>query len=404
MGCGGVRDNSQSVHSDGALDVGSTSSFGKRFFSSERLSRWFKRVTEAPLKMRRLEGVLRHIAGGEKLTDEASSNEKGWGVYRKTDDDGVCVVTVWHPPVNAMSSEVLARLLDVLKEAEEDRNVKAVVLEGAAGKFVAGADIKEMEALDRSQARLPALSSPIEHLNAVGLSSKPIVAAICSFALGGGLELAMLCAGRVTHHTARLGLPELTLGILPGWGGTQRLPRLVGVEKALSMMLTSKPVTGSEAFALGLVDAVCEQPSQVLERAKELARALAAPGAAKRVPVLFRTEKLENGEMIVEMATQMTRKQLGKADVVHPLACLECVRACVQFAKEPLKGLMVEREQSLRCVAHPAFAALRGFFLAQKKCAKEVKGTARPVQDAVIVGAGKMGAGIAAVFAHAGIR
>lgn len=324
------------------------------------------------------------------LNVASSSNEE----VRLRIEGNVAIVTVDHPPVNALSAKVLSQLLAKMQSVQEQTNVHAVVLCGHGGTFIAGADIKEMGKQGAQQEVLD--------WSALEDSAKPVVAAIDRFALGGGLELAMLCSERVTHEDAKLGLPELTLGIIPGFGGTQRLPRLVGVEKALTMMLTSEPVSGREALSLGLVDAVCKDAKDVLELAVSRARAL---GKSRRV--IDRNEKIDPSLVaVVDMAEAMTRKQLGRANVVHPYACIEAVRACVLHPLEPLLGLQAEQQQFARCVVHPAFPALRSFFLAQRACAKEVYATGskpRPIRKVVIVGAGKMGSGIAAVLARVGV-
>lgn len=195
--------------------------------------------------------------------------------------DGIATMTIENPPVNALAQSVVAELLARLQEAEADPSVAAVVVRGAGSTFVAGADITRLERIARGEA--PIAASPIlgDVLDAIEQSPKPVVAAIDGYALGGGLELAMACAARVATPSARLGLPELRLGLIPGAGGTQRLPRLVGVERALTMMLSSKELSGGSAP--GLIDEVANA-TELLQRARSLAHAIASgrtPGAAR---------------------------------------------------------------------------------------------------------------------------
>ena len=185
--------------------------------------------------------------------------------------DGVALVTVNRPEkYNALNRQVIAELEQCVAEVERDPAVRAVIVTGAGEKaFVAGADINELAALEPIVARDHAargqrLFTRIENL------SKPVIAAINGFALGGGLELAMACGLRVASENARLGQPEVKLGILPGYGGTQRLPRLVGKGAALGMLLTGEPITAQEAYRIGLVQQVTA-PGELLGAARQWA-------------------------------------------------------------------------------------------------------------------------------------
>lgn len=192
--------------------------------------------------------------------------------------DGVAQVTVNRPEkYNALNRQVIAELDECWDLIERDASVRAVVLTGAGEKaFVAGADIGELATLEpveaqRHAARGQRLFSRIESL------AKPAVAAINGFALGGGLELAMACALRVASETARMGQPEVKLGILPGYGGTQRLPRLVGKGNALGMLLTGEPISAQEAYRIGLVQQVVA-PAELLPAARLWAQKILANG------------------------------------------------------------------------------------------------------------------------------
>ena len=191
-------------------------------------------------------------------------------------DGAVAVLTVVRPAVlNALNGDTIAGLEGAVSRLAADDEVRAVVLTGAGDKaFVAGADIRELARLtpvtaEALAARGHALCHAIERMG------KPVIAAINGYALGGGCELAMACTFRVAAETARLGQPEIGLGLLPGYGGTQRLPRLVGSGRALEMMLTGSPVDAEEAWRIGLVNLVVP-PGELMPRTMELARKIAA--------------------------------------------------------------------------------------------------------------------------------
>jgi len=186
--------------------------------------------------------------------------------------DGLAIVTVNRPKVlNAFNIETVKELGQVFDEIEADETVSAVIITGAGEKsFVAGADINELVPLNTLEAkefaeRGQSVMSKIENF------PKPVIAAINGFALGGGCELALACHIRIASKNAKLGLPEVTLGIIPGYGGTQRLPKIVGKGIALELILTGKMINSDEAYRIGLVNRVVEQ-SELLEEAKKLAR------------------------------------------------------------------------------------------------------------------------------------
>ena len=200
-------------------------------------------------------------------------------------DGAVAVVTVNRPKVlNALNTQTIDELERALLELQQDDNVRAIVLTGAGEKsFVAGADINELAVLSPAQGqqharRGQAVFNTIEHLG------KPVIAAINGFALGGGCELAMACTLRIAADTARLGQPEINLGIIPGYAGSQRLPRLVGKGRALEILLTGDMVSAARAYEIGLVNAVV-RPGELMTEAKRIAGALAAkaPLAARYI-------------------------------------------------------------------------------------------------------------------------
>ena len=193
-------------------------------------------------------------------------------------EDRVAIVTIDHRPVNALNRQTLEELGRAADALAADQTVKVVVLTGAGSlAFVAGADIKEVSQLDSMEAAkaMAALGQAVFlRLQRLG---KPVIAAINGVCLGGGLELAMACHLRIAGDRVRFGQPEVNLGIIPGWGGTQRLPRLIGKAKAMEWILTGDMVTAQEALRVGLVNQVVPQ-DQVLKAAKDLGRKIASKG------------------------------------------------------------------------------------------------------------------------------
>lgn len=191
--------------------------------------------------------------------------------------DHVAVVTITNPPANALSKSVLGQLGGLLDQWEQDARIKAIVLTGEGRFFIAGADIKEFTQLQSTDAEAMAKAGQ-ELFDRLETFPKPIIAAINGACLGGGLELAMACHIRLAAQEAKLGLPELNLGLIPGYGGTQRLPRLVGRGKATQLILTSEMIGGEEAHRIGLVEAVYSA-EQLLDEAKKLAATIVQKSA-----------------------------------------------------------------------------------------------------------------------------
>ncbi|RMG44802.1 MAG: hypothetical protein D6718_09325 [Acidobacteria bacterium] len=194
----------------------------------------------------------------------------------RTDEDGVTTLTINRPDkLNALDSRVIRELVQAFRDAGEEESVRGLVVTGAGEKaFVAGADIAEMAGLSPEQAR--AFAAEGQRLGRIiDETGKPVVAAVNGYALGGGCELALACHLRVASPKARFGQPEVGLGLIPGFGGTQRLARLVGEGRALQMILTGRPIDASTAHAWGLVNEVAEDP---VARAKELVREIAGKG------------------------------------------------------------------------------------------------------------------------------
>jgi enoyl-CoA hydratase/carnithine racemase len=194
-------------------------------------------------------------------------------------EDRVAVITIDHAPVNALTSQVLDELSATLDEIAADPNVKVGIITGAGQlAFVAGADINEFTKLNGDDEARAMTQRGHTTFNKIENSPKPIIAAINGVALGGGMELAMACHMRIVGDRVRLGQPEISLGIIPGWGGTQRLTRIVGPAKATELILTGDNLTAQEAFRLNLVNKVVPA-GEVLKTAKDLARKIAGKGA-----------------------------------------------------------------------------------------------------------------------------
>lgn len=226
-------------------------------------------------------------------------------------DDGVATITVSRPEVlNALNTETLRELDALLGDLEADESVRVLILTGSGAKaFVAGADIKELSGLSPIEARRHAAMGQaiFDRLERLG---KPSIAAINGFALGGGLELAMACTLRVAADTARMGLPEITLGLIPGFAGTQRLSRLVGTGRALQMVLTGSMVKADRAEAIGLVNEVVEA-GQLMDRARELATQLRGFSAATLA--LAESTVRHGSEMAFDEAIAFEAAQFGLA-------------------------------------------------------------------------------------------
>ncbi|HEY8612927.1 MAG TPA: 3-hydroxyacyl-CoA dehydrogenase NAD-binding domain-containing protein [Roseomonas sp.] len=306
-----------------------------------------------------------------------------------TNEDGVLVIRVVNPPVNALSAAVRGGLSRAAGMAGSDPAIRAVVVTAEGRTFIAGADISEFG----KPPVPPSLPEVVASLEAL---SKPVVAAINGAALGGGLEVALGCHARVAAPSARLGLPEVKLGLLPGAGGTQRLPRLIGAVPALRIMTSGNPVPASEAQALGLVEEVAED---VLAAAKALALRLA--DAALPIPARDRTD-LGPREAFEAEAAALLRKNADNPSIA---ACVDAVRTT--FEKPFDEGMAVERAHFLRLRDDPRSKALRHVFFAERAASRIPglpKGTQpRPVARAAVIGAGTMGGGIAMSFANAGI-
>ena len=300
---------------------------------------------------------------------------------------GVAVIGMDSPPVNALGFVLRDGIVQALASVGD---AVAVVLHGTARAFSGGADITEFG----QAARGPSLREVIAAIEAMPV---PVVAAIQGVTLGGGLELALGCHGRVAWAGARLGLPEVKLGLLPGAGGTQRLPRAVGLEKALAMIVTGTPVGTEEALRIGLVDAVLDgaYPAAAVDWAR---RATGLERVRDRVAAI--APAIADAGMVDRVAAPLL-KGLG---AVAPRTCVEAVRGAVTMGFED--GLRHERRLFEQLMAGDESRAQRHAFFAEREAQKAPlpAGTqARAVRTAAVIGAGTMGGGIAMCFANAGI-
>ncbi|KAL3505711.1 hypothetical protein ACH5RR_031093 [Cinchona calisaya] len=328
----------------------------------------------------------------------SSRNQKG-RTEIEVGADGVAVITIFNPPVNSLSLDVLNSLKESYEHALRRDDVKAIVVIGSNGKFSGGFDITAFGGIQEGKvaAPRPGFVSMEILSDTVEAARKPSVAAIDGLALGGGLEVAMACHARISTSSAQLGLPELQLGILPGFGGTQRLPRLVGLAKALEMMLTSKPIKGEEALSLGLVDEIVP-PDQLLATARRWALEILE---CKRpwVASLYKTDKLEplaEAREILKFARAQTRKQAP--NLTHPLICIDVVEEGI--ISGPRAGLLKEAEAFQVLLHSDTCKSLVHIFFAQRGTTKVPgvtdRGLApRRIKKVAILGGGLMGSGIA---------
>jgi 3-hydroxyacyl-CoA dehydrogenase len=316
--------------------------------------------------------------------------------------DRVAVITIDNPPVNALSAGVPEGISEAVERAGEDTAADAIVLIGAGSTFIAGADINifnELKTREQSIERSQAVHARLKKLEDVG---KPLVAALHGHALGGGLEFAMACHFRVAVSTARVGQPEVQLGIIPGAGGTQRLPRLCGPALALEMCTEGKPVTAVRATEAGIVDAVID--GDLLEGAIAFAKARAA--ANERPRTRDREDKIADlaaGLTACEAARQSLARTARGAQA--PFAVVDAIEACI--TKQFDDGSRREMELFADCVLSTESKAMRHLFFAEREVAKipdvPKQTVARAIKRAAVVGAGTMGGGIAMAYANAGI-
>ncbi len=311
-------------------------------------------------------------------------------------EGNIGVITVNYPPVNALGQAVRSGLLAALEQGQKDAEAKALLLVCEGRTFIAGADIREF-GKPMQEPTLPTLVNTFEN------SDKPLVAAIHGTALGGGLETALSCHYRVAVSSAKVGLPEVKLGLLPGAGGTQRLPRLTGAQKALEMITTGEFVGAKDALALGILDAV-EEGDNIRAIGMAYAQKVVDEGKPVR-RVRDITDKIEadkGSDVFDQFRDELKKRARG---LFSPFKCVDAVEAAFNLPFD--EGMKRERELFAELLVSPESRAQRHVFFAEREVAKVPglpKDTAkRDVKSAAIIGAGTMGGGIAMNFANAGI-
>ncbi|TAM28255.1 MAG: FAD-dependent oxidoreductase [Paraburkholderia sp.] len=307
----------------------------------------------------------------------------------------VLLVTVDHPPVNALSVDVRRGLAAAIEHAESNDAVEAVLIVGAGRNFIAGADIREF-GLPPQPPALPDVCNRIEACR------KPVIAALHGAALGGGLEVALAAHYRLAVEGAKLGLPEVQLGLLPGAGGTQRAPRLIGAEAALSLMLSGRHASAQEALKLGLVDRVGASDDVLAEGLAYAQELLAAHAPARRTRDAQGLANREAAQAAIDAARAETAKK--SRGLFSPLKIVDCVEAALRESFED--GLRFERKQFLACLDSPQRAGLIHAFFAEREVQKAPEtrnASPRAIDTLGVVGGGTMGAGIAVAALDAGL-
>ncbi|KAM6978496.1 peroxisomal bifunctional enzyme [Tautogolabrus adspersus] len=312
----------------------------------------------------------------------------------------VGLITLKNPPVNALSAVVRHGIVDTVQKALSDPKVKSVVICGQNGMFCGGADIKEFQTL--ANMRGPPL---IPMIHSIEAANKPVVAAIEGGAFGGGLELALGCHYRIAHSKAKVGLPEVTLGLLPAAGGSQRLPRLIGVPAALNLITTGRRITAAEALQLGLVDQVADH--NTVDAAVKFALSVAGQSLDARRISNFQCSPVPNMDALFEDVMQKLRTTSRGA--IAPIACLQAVRAAATLPYT--QGMQREKELMATLFTSGQARALQYCFFAQRVVgrwsmpsgARWDTSKGRPIHKAAVIGLGTMGRGITVALAQTGL-
>jgi 3-hydroxyacyl-CoA dehydrogenase len=310
--------------------------------------------------------------------------------------DGIGIITIDNPPVNALSPGVPDGITAAVERGNADPSVKAMVLIGAGRSFIAGADIRQFGTAS------PRPANARRHYDVTDDSSKPVVAAIHGYALGGGLETALACHYRVAVPSAKVGLPEVQIGILPGAGGTQRLPRLVGPKAAMELITSGRHVPAEEAHKLGIVDEIVPE-GDLKNAAIAFARRIAEQRPLPRI--CDRDDKLAEAKADPGMFEAFRKSIARRArNQRAPYACIEAVEAACNLPFD--EGCALERKLFDEQVNSAEARALRYAFFAEREAAKlpdiPRDTPLRPTDTAAVVGAGTMGGGIAMSFADFG--
>ena len=320
-------------------------------------------------------------------------------------NDKTATLTINRPEaLNAFNEEVIEELEFVIEETIKDDKVGVIIITGAGEKsFIAGADIKAMQNMDQASAlefgkKGQLLTKIIES------SPKPVIAAVNGFALGGGCEISLACHIRIASENAVFSQPEVSLGILPGWGGTQRLPRIVGAHKALIMMTSGEHVPAKQCLEMGLVDELANE-EDLKKDATNFANKIVSEGSPL-VKVRDAEDKISsdkgNEELFTEFRKSIARKTRG---FLAPEYNIQCVEAAVNLPFE--EGLKVEQELFMKLMTGSQSAAQRYIFFAERQVTKipdiEKETPVKEISSVGVIGAGTMGGGISMNFANVGI-
>jgi len=324
------------------------------------------------------------------MTPEASAN-----AVRQELHGRILVVSVDNPPVNALGAQVRYQLRAALEAADENPEVDAVLLLGTGRNFIGGADIREF-------GKPPVAPSLPEVCNHIEASGKPVIAAIHGAALGGGLEVALAAHFRIALRDAKLGLPEVTLGLLPGAGGTQRAPRLIGAQAALDLMLSGRHIGAKEARVLGLIDKIGATDDILTEGLVYAHSVLAAHAPARRT---------RDAQGLADRAASRAAIEAARAEVskntrhlFSPMKIVDAVQAALDMSFDD--GLRHERQLFLQCLDSPQRAGLVHAFFAEREVQKAPetrKAKPRAIANVGMIGGGTMGAGIAVALLDAGL-
>jgi 3-hydroxyacyl-CoA dehydrogenase len=307
----------------------------------------------------------------------------------------VLLVTIDHAPVNALSADVRRGLLAAIEAADTDKSVEAMLIVGAGRNFIAGADIREF-------GKPPVPPSLPDVCNRIEACTKPVVAAIHGAALGGGLEVALAAHYRIAVDGAKLGLPEVQLGLLPGAGGTQRTPRLIGAAAALDLILSGRHAGAKEALALGLVDRLGSSGDVLAEGLAYTHELLAAHAPVRRTRDA--TALSDRAASLAAVATARAETAKKSRGLFSPLKIVEAVEAAIEQPFD--ESLRLERKLFLQCIDSPQRAGLIHAFFAEREVLKapETRDAKPRALDAIgVVGGGTMGAGIAVAVLDAGL-
>ncbi|OLL30495.1 3-hydroxyacyl-CoA dehydrogenase [Burkholderia sp. SRS-W-2-2016] len=307
----------------------------------------------------------------------------------------VLLVTIDHPPVNALSADVRRGLLAAIEAADAEPAIDAVLLIGAGRNFIAGADIREFG----KPPVAPALPDVCNRIEACG---KPVIAALHGAALGGGLEVALAAHYRIAVDGAKLGLPEVQLGLLPGAGGTQRTPRLIGAQAALDLILSGRHASAKEALALGLIDRIGTSDDILAEGLAYVHELLAAHAPVRRTrDAAALADRAASVAAIAAAREQTAKKSRG---LFSPLKIVDAVEAALEQSFD--EGLKTERKLFLQCVDSPQRAGLIHAFFAEREVVKAPEtrdAKPRALNSLGVIGGGTMGAGIAVAALDAGL-